>query len=170
MTDFNIATGAEQPINRTGVDNVQITGEKQGVLVGIDTGPDPNELVAADADSGTAIQAVGALLPEEVIDASSLPTGDHFQDLEQQLIEENRTLDGDRVVVVRYGVELVNDDDDTSFTPGEPVYLDTGGGYTQTKPSGSGDLVQTVGVALDPDGDGRDRILLHVDADYETLA
>lgn len=171
MTDFNIATGASQPINRTGIENNQVTGsDVQALPVGIDnSGTDP-QLVAADADSAEAVQAVGVLLPEEVIDPATIPTGDHFQDLEEQLVNEYRTLQGDRVTVVFTGVELVNDDDDTSFTPGEPVYLAIGGGFTQTKPSASGEVVQRLGVAATPNGEGYDRIILDVDFDYEVLA
>lgn len=168
MTDFNIATGAEQPINRTGVEDCQVAGENQGLPVGIqDNGDGTYSLVKADGDSTVAIPAVGVLFPEEVFDAATLPTGSHFVDLEEQLVHENKTLLGDRAVFVRYGIEMVNDDDDTAFTPGEPVLLGPGGGFTQTEPaSTSGDLRQVVGVALTPDDQGRDRVLLEVEADY----
>jgi hypothetical protein len=173
MVDFNLATGPSQPINRTGIENCQVSGsDVQATPVGIDnSGADP-QLVKADADSATAIHAVGVLFPEEVFDESTLPTGSHFQDLEEQLIHEFRTLKGDRVTVVFTGVELVNDDDDTTYTPSEPVYLAPGGGFTQTKPSSTGDIIQVLGVALTPDdnGDGKDRILLDVDWDYSTSA
>lgn len=174
MTDFNLATGNTGPINRSGFENNQVTGEDiQATPVGVQPDGDGGyEVVAADADSGAQIQAVGVLLPEEVVDPSTIPTGNNFQDLEEQLVQEYRTLQGDRVTAIFDGVELVNDDGDTDFTPGEPVYLDVGGGFTQTAPSGTGEIVQVLGVAFTPDdgGDGNDRILLDVERDYETLA
>jgi hypothetical protein len=179
MTDFNIATGEEQPLNRTGFSNVQVEGKNQGVPVGVDNSGAEPQLVRADADSGTAIQAVGVLFPREV-----LPAGQYggvnahpWDDVEAQIYEENRTKAGDRATVVRSGIEMVNDDGDTDFEPSEPVYLAPGGGFTQTKPSGSGDIVQVLGVAtteveneLDPGNDAKDRLFLEVDADYEVLA
>jgi hypothetical protein len=184
MTDFNIATGEEQPLNRTGFENVQLTGEHQGVPVGIDNSGAEPKLVRADAasdanDGGSApVQAVGVLFPREVMPADLSNVNTHpWDDVEAQIYREGRTLAGDRATVVRNGIEMVNDDSDTSFTPGEPVYLDVGGGFTQTKPSGSGEAVQVLGVAaspiansLDPDNSEKDRLFLEVDADYEVLA
>lgn len=173
MTDFNLATGNTGPINRTGVENVQVTGDDvQAIPVGIEAdGSGGWQLVEADADSGTAVNAVGVLLQEGVFDPSTLPTGQHFQDLEEQLVQENRTLLGDRCTVIFDGVELVNDDDDTDYTPGEPVYLGVGGGFTQTAPSNAGEVVQVLGVAFTPNegGDGADRLVLDVDWDYSTV-
>jgi hypothetical protein len=184
MTDFNIATGEEQPLNRTGFENIQLTGEHQGVPVGIDnSGTDP-QLVRADAASDAngagsgPVQAVGVLFNREV-----LPEGQYggvtthpWDDVEGQIYEENRTKVGDRCTVVRSGIEMVNDDADTSMTPGEPVYLDVGGGFTQTKPSGAGEAVQVLGVvasqianALDPNNSAKDRLFLEVDAEYSTV-
>lgn len=183
MPDWNIATGQEQPINRTGLDNIQETGENQGMLVGVDdSGTDP-KLVQADAASdadgaGAApVVAVGALFPREIIpeDVASYVTDHPWADVEEQIYTEERTLSGDRATVINYGVELVNDGDaDANFAPGEPVYLDVGGGLTQTKPSASGEAVQCVGVALTPEDEGngnvgRERVLLDVDFDYETV-
>lgn len=176
MTDFNIATGEEQPLNRTGVDNVQITGKNQGVPVGIDTsGVDP-QLVAADA--GTGVAAVGVLFPREVIPSNveGYVTEHPWENVEEQIYKENRTLSGDRATVVRYGIEMVNDDNDTSWTPGETVYLAAGGGFTNTPPSGDGDLVQEVGVVLteqeggvNPNNDGQTRIMLTVGESTEVV-
>lgn len=177
MTDFNIATGEEMPLNRTGFDNVQVTGEMQGVPVGVDNSGQEPQLVEADADAG--IPAVGVLFPREV-----LPDGQYggvnthpWDDVEAQIYEENRTKVGDRATVIRSGIEMINDDDDTDFTPGEPVYLAPGGGFTQTKPSTSGQIVQVLGVAattmddgLNPQDVSKDRLFLEIDADYETLA
>jgi hypothetical protein len=185
MTDFNIATGEEQPLNRTGVANVQVTGENQGVPVGIDNSVDPPQLVMADAasdanDAGTGpIQAVGVLFPREVLPAGKYGgvTTHPWDDVEAQIYEENRTKVGDRATVVRNGIEMVNDDEDTDYTPGEPVYLDVGGGFTQTKPTGSGEAVQVLGIAntvvaneLDPGNGAKDRLFLEVDAEYTVLA
>lgn len=171
MADWNLATGAEQPINRTGVEDVQVVGDDvQGTLVGVqDNGDGTYSLAAADADSAVARPAVGVLLPEEVIDAATIPTGQYLQDIEEQLVQENKTLKGDRATAIAYGVEMVNDADDTAFTPGDPVYLAVGGGFTQTAPAGTGEVVQTVGVCLPPNEDAGvgnvqgDRILLDVD-------
>lgn len=184
MTDFNIATGEEQPLNRTGIDNVQVTGEKQGVPVGIDYSLDPPQLVEADAaadanDAGTApIQAIGVLFPREVMPADLSNVTQHpWDDVEEQIYMEERTLTGDRATVVRNGIEMVNDDDDTDFDPSEPVFLDVGGGFTQTKPSTSGEAVQCLGVALTTMDDGmnpqnvsKDRLFLEIDPNYEVVA
>ena len=171
MVDFNIATGAEGPINRTGIEDVQVSGtDVQGTPMGVaDNGDGTYSLVAADADAATAIPCLGVLLPEEIVDLSTIPSGNYLQDIEEQLVNENKTLKGDRAVFVFEGIELVNNDDDTTFTPGQPVYLAPGGGFTQTKPSVAGEVVQTLGVALTPNHDGGvgteqgDRILLDVD-------
>jgi hypothetical protein len=185
MTDFNIATGEEQPLNRTGIANVQLTGEHQGVPVGIDYSGSEPKLVRADAasdanEAGTApVHAVGVLFPREVLPAGKYGgVNTHpWDDVEAQIYEENRTKAGDRATVVRGQIEMVNDDEDTDFAPGEPVYLDVGGGFTQTKPSGSGEAIQVLGVAttkveneLDPGNGAKDRLFLEIDADYEILA
>lgn len=178
MVDFNIATGAEQPLNRTGFPDNHVSGaDVQGTLVGIqDNGDGTYSLVEADADSSVAIPTVGVLFPEEVVDKDAIP--EHaLYDLHEQLVEENRTLKGDRATVIFTGIEMVNDDDDTDFDAGKPVYLDVGGGFTQTAPSASGEVVQRVGLALPPNEDGGigteqgDRILLDVDlTGFEVLA
>lgn len=184
MTDFNIATGEEQPLNRTGFDNAQITGENQGVPVGIDNSGAEPKLVRADAasdanEAGTGpIQAVGVLFPREIMPADLSNVTQHpWDDVEEQIYMEERTLSGERATAIRSGIEMVNDDDDTDFTPSEPVYLDVGGGFTQTKPSGSGEAVQCLGFACTTMDDGvnpqdvsKDRIFLEVSADYEVLA
>lgn len=171
--NFNIATGEEQPLNRTGIDNAQITGENQGVPVGVDnSGTDP-QLVAADAAAG--IPAVGVLFPREIMPADLSNVTQHpWDDVEEQVYREKRTLAGDRATVVRYGIEMVNDDDDTSWTPGEPVYLAAGGGFTNTPPSGDGDIVQELGVTLttmddgvNPENVSKDRFMLSVADSFE---
>ena len=67
---------------------------------------------------------------------------------------------------MKYGVILENADEDWGFTPGQPVYLAPGGGYTQTKPSAAGDIIQVVGEATD-DGEA---IFLDVQTGYEVAA
>lgn len=165
MANWNIATGEDQPLNRVAADNVQFEAD-QGQLVGIDySGAEP-KVVPADADSATAIHTVGAFFHEGVVDTSTWDASP-LAELEKQLADENLKQLGDRVTFVRYGIEMTNDDDDTTFSPGEPVLLAAGGGYTQTEPAGaSGDLRQVVGFALTPDDEGRDRIFLDVNADY----
>jgi len=186
MPEWNLATGDQQPINRTGLDNIQESGENQGMLVGVDNSGSEPKLVQADAasdangDGSAPISAVGALFPREIIpeDVQNYVNDHPWSDVEEQIYTEDRTLTGDRVTLVQFGVELVNDGNtDSGFTPGEPVYLDVGGGLTQTKPSGSGEAVQCVGVALTPEdmgpgttNQGRERVLLDVDFDYEVLA
>jgi len=184
MTDFNIATGEEHPVNRTGIDNVQIEGENQGVPVGIDNSGSEPMLVRADAaadanDGGSApVHAIGVLFPREVMPEDLSNVTQHpWDDVEETIYREERTLAGDRATVIRYGVEMVNDDDDTDFTPGEPVFLDVGGGFTQTAPSNTGEAVQPLGVALTVMEDGvnpqnvtKDRIMLDVSSNYEVVA
>lgn len=184
MTDFNIATGEEQPLNRTGIDNIQFTGEHQGVPVGIDNSGAEPQLVRADAgasanEAGSGpVTAIGVLFPREVLPAGQYGgvTTHPWDDVEAQIYEENRTKVGDRATVVRKDIELVNDDEDTTFTPGEPVYLDVGGGFTQTKPSTAGEAVQVLGIAttqveneLDPGVGAKDRLFLEVDAEYDMV-
>lgn len=166
MANWNIATGEDQPLNRVAADNVQFEAD-QGQLVGIDYSGTEPQVVPADAAAATAIHAVGAFFHEGVVDTSGWDASP-LAELEKQLADENLKQLGDRVTFVRYGIEMTNDDDDTTFDPGEPVYLAAGGGYTQTAPAGTGDVVQVVGFALTPDDEGRDRIYLDVNADYTT--
>lgn len=186
MSDFNIATGEHQPLNRTGIANVQLTGEKQGTPVGIDTsGTDP-KLVPADAapDANEAnsgpVPAIGVLMEREVLPDGKyggVNTPHPWDDVEAQVYaEEGRTREGDRVTVIRYGIEMVDDDSDAGFTPGEPVYLAEGGGFTQTAPTTGGAAVQVLGVSvtqvensLDPNNAGKDRFFLDVSIDYDTV-
>lgn len=149
MTDFKIATGAEQPINT----HAALAGEKfeQGDLVGINSA---GKMVKADADAASTVMAVGvAFGPVDLLsDYSSMP------DAVQSAVEANRVLvDRDRISAVVYGIEAENNDADSGFTPGEPVYLAPGGGYTQTRPTTTGDLIQVVGTALTAE-----RVAVHV--------
>lgn len=152
MAHIRIATGAEQPINRDAAVS-QLAGE-EGDLVGMDANGD---WVAADADSGVAQKASG-VLAAPVTDPADFPN----EEL-RIIVESERELVGEtRIAVVKYGVILENADEDWGFTPGEPVYLAPGGGFTQTAPSGAGDLVQIVGEATD-DGEA---LFLDVETGY----
>lgn len=161
MVNPQIATSAEQPINSDGATAVDAGSE--GDLVGLNT---DGELVTADAASGEQVAAVGALAGP-VDDPANWPSEDSQFNYARQQALSNRAVIGDtKVGFIRYGVEVYNNDQDWGFTPGEPVYLDVGGGFTQTEPSASGELVQIVGFA-GPDGE---TVFLEIDADYETLA
>lgn len=157
MVDARIATGAEQPIHSDGTPSTVTLSE--GDLVGLDSN---GELVAADADSGTAVKAVGAAAVP-VDDPSTYPSGQF--EYAAKAAEANRaSINDEKIGYVKYGVEIVNQDEDWGFTPGEPVYLDVGGGYTQTEPTGTGEVQQVVGEA-GPDGES---VFLDVAVDYTT--
>lgn len=156
MVDIRVATGAEQPIHSDGAVSTVTGGE--GDLVGLDSN---GELVAADAASGTAVPAIG-LLTDNVDDPANYPTGQF--EAAAKIAEANRNLiNDDKASYIRYGAEIENYDADWGFTPGEPVYLATGGGFTQTKPSGSGEVQQRLGVAV-----AAEVIHLQIDPDYTT--
>lgn len=157
MTDIGIATGAEQPINRDG--RVPAEELDEGDLVGLNA---DGELVAADADAAAQIQAIGVAFAP-VVDESK-----YFDETVRQAVHsEQVTLqNGNRIAYVRYGVILENADEDWGFTPGEPVYLAVGGGFTDVAPSGTDEVVQCVGYAID-DGEA---VFLDIDADYEVSA
>jgi hypothetical protein len=155
MVHARIATGAEQPINRDG--GLAQAVVQEGDLVGLDANGD---VVKADADSATAISAVGisAAPTDDLANYSGSP------DTVRSIIESERVLIGrDRVAFINHGVIVENADEDWDFTPGEPVLLAAGGGYTQDEPAGaSGDLRQVVGVAIE-DGNA---LFLNVNYDY----
>jgi hypothetical protein len=158
MVDARIATSAEQPMNSDGA--VSTVEASEGDLVGLDGN---GEIVAADAATGTAIPAVG-VLATPVDDPANYPSG-QFQYAAETANANRAQINDQKVGFVRYGVEVVNEDGDWGFTPGEPVYLGEGGGWTQTKPADTGDLVQYVGTAL-PDGES---VFLDIDGDYTTV-
>ena len=156
MVNVNIATGAEQPINRHGA----TAGEEmqEGDLVGIDA---EGEMVQATADSAGPVMALGvALTPADDL-------ANYTEVATRLTVESERALIGrDRVSAISNGVEVENGDRDWGFTPGEPVYLAPGGGFTQTEPSAVGDLIQVVGEATD-DGEA---LFLDVETGYEVVA
>lgn len=158
MTNVQIATSAEQPINSDGA--VSTVTLSEGDLVGLNSDGD---IVGADAATGTAIPAVG-VAATPVDDPSGYPTGQF--EYASKLAEANRAaINEDRVGYVRYGVELENTDTDWGFTPGEPVYLAEGGGFTQTAPSDTGDIQQCLGYAIEAEV-----VMLEIDPDYVTSA
>lgn len=160
MVDVRIATGAEQPINSDGTPSTVEASE--GDLVALDGN---GEIIAADADTGVQEPAVG-VLATPVDDPANYPSeSGQFNYARQQALANRATINDEKVGYVRYGVEVVNEDADWGFSPGEPVYLATGGGYTQTEPSASGDLVQYLGTA-GPDGES---VFLEINGDYETV-
>ncbi|WP_330630669.1 hypothetical protein [Halocatena halophila] len=117
--------------------------------------------VAADAASGTAVNALG-VLAAPVTDPADFASVPEVQDV---IVSERELVGENRIAAVKNGVILVNSDEDWGFTPGQPIYLGTGGGFTQTKPSASGDIVQILGVAIN---DGNE-MFLDVDYGYETV-
>lgn len=139
MVNARIATGAEMPINKHG-SAAQYAGE-EAELVGIDSNGD---VVMADSDSLVLVKARGVLFGP-VTDVSALTDGP-----EKRAIQANRTLLGDKVSYIQYGVVIENSDEDWNFAKGGDVYLAPGGGFTDTKPAGaSGDMVQVVGYAIE---------------------
>jgi len=157
MANPKIATSAEQPINSDGAVAAETGAE--GDLVGLDSNGD---VVVANADSGTQVAAVG-VLATPVDDPANYPSGQF--EYAAKLAEANRVaVDDGKVGYVSYGVEIYNDDEDWNFTPGEPVYLDTGGGYTQSEPGATDEVQQCVGYAAE-DGE---TVFLDIQHDYTT--
>jgi len=145
MSNWKIATGAEQPINRHAGAAVEEAWE--GDFVGLaDDGDGNAEVREADAAAAEAQPALGVLMaPVKATDAN-------YPDfVNNQIIAERMAVvgEGDRVTFIQYGIVLENGDRDDALDIGEPVYLATGGGFTQTAPSGTGDLVQVVGYAIE---------------------
>lgn len=161
MVDARIATSAEQPINSNGAVSTAVVEEGDLVSQNAD-----GDLVAADADSGAQYPAVG-LMATPTDDPSSYPGG-QFEYAAKQAEANRALINEDKVGYVKYGVEVVNEDEDWDFsTDGDSrVYLDTGGGFTQTPPSASGDVVQVVGHAID---DGN-TLMLDIQTDFEIVA
>jgi hypothetical protein len=156
MVHARIATGAEQPINRDGA--VSQYAGAEGDLVGMDANGD---WVLADADNGTAVNAVG------VMAAPVTDPANYTHEELRVIIESERELVGEsRIGAVKYGIIIENADEDWGFAPGQPVYLAPGGGYTQTVPTTIGDLVQIVGLATD-DGEA---VFVDVESGYEVVA
>jgi len=169
MTDFNFSKARNHPLNRDG-ETIEVKASEGDVVGLTENGSGETEMVVADADAGVQQPALGFLL-EEVQDPSNVSVSG-FQDayieqrqLRREMREDDYTLVGDEATYVSYGVFVENVDEDTDFTPNEPVYLGVGGGLTQTAPSASGELVQRLGVAVDAHS-----VFVDVEFDYETKA
>lgn len=163
MVNWNWARGKNEPYNRAGYRNAQYAAS-EGELVSVTLDGNGDEQVV-QADAATGEPAVGMAI-SEIIDPATLSSA--LDGLEKDLARTNDyTLIGDRVPAFKFGVEIVNDDGDTNFTEGDPVYLDEGGGYTQDPPSGNGSIRQVVARALGKDEDGRDRMMLDVRSEYK---
>lgn len=138
MADVNIATSAEQPINR----HAAVAGEEmhEGDPVGID---EHGHMVAADPENG--IPALGvALTPATDLDKFT-------QEEVSLVVEANRSVVGEhRVTAVKYGVEVEDSSGEWNLTPGHPVYLAADGGFTQNVPEAPAEFVQVLGTALTP--------------------
>lgn len=167
--NFKFSKVKDTPLNRDGETSEPTFTGTEGDLIGLTENVDEETIaVHADAASGTAQPAMGVLL-EEVRDRSYWTANLHDNGtMSRQLdaaYEINRTLPGDEVTYVSYGIYVEDVDDEVDFTPNEPVYLDVGGGVTQTAPSASGEIVQVLGVAVDTH-----TFMLDVQFDYETNA
>lgn len=167
MVNFNFRKVKNEPLNRDGESSEgTFTGEEADV-VGLDADADGETIaVPADADSAVAQPAIG-LLMEDVRDRSYWSTNLHDNGTMSRRLDEEyntkSTQPGDEVTYFTHGVYVEDEDGTKSFTPNEPVYLAVGGGVTQTKPSGTGDLVQYLGVAVDAT-----TFYLDVDHEYQT--
>lgn len=157
MTNPKIVTSAEQPINTDGAVST-VTGD-EGDLVGLDGN---GELASADADSAVAQPAVG-VLATPVVDPSTFPGG-KYEYVDKQRESRELQINDNKAPYVINGVVIENQDADWGFTPNEPVYLAVGGGFTQTKPSGTGELQQYLGVAVEAE-----QVLLDIDHEYATV-
>jgi len=169
--DLNISKMRNHPLNRDG-ETITVQAE-EGDLVGLTENADgETEMVSADADSASPQPAIGVLL-ETTQDPSNITVSGYEDDYieQRQLRREVRerdgyTLVGDEATYVLGGIYVSDVDETLDLTPNEPVYLDVGGGVTQTKPDGStGNVIQYLGVAVDAT-----TFYLDVDHEYETAA
>lgn len=169
MTNFKFAKVKDAPLNRDGETSEGSFTGTEGDVIGLTANADgETEVVGADADSAVAQPAIGVLL-ENVRDRSYWSTNLHDNGTMGRRLDEaydtQRTQPGDEVTYVRYGIYCEDVDGDVAFTPNEPVYLDAGGGVTQTAPATTGDIQQVLGVAVN-----ETTFMLDVAADYETSA
>jgi len=168
MTDVNVASMGERIENRQASGVVQYTAS-EGDLVAVDGNGD---VVQADATNGVSGKARGVSLGP-ARDLSNYPQDPEIPQTEQ-MVKANYTLVGeDRLAYFEYGVRVRNADQDWDFTPGADIYLDEGGGFTETAPSTSGSVVQKVGYAKPgPDESGvSNEVVIHIDqAADETVA
>lgn len=169
MVNFKFSKVKDTPLNRDGeTSEGTFTGTEADVIGLTENGDGDTEVVGADADSASPQPAIGVLL-EDVRDRSYWSANLHDNGTMSRQLDEsyakNRTHPGDEVTYVSYGIYVEDVDDEKDFTPNEPVYLDVGGGVTQTAPSTTGDIQQVLGVAVDAH-----TFKLDVAADYETSA
>lgn len=167
--NFKFSKVKDTPLNRDGETSEATFTGTEGDLIGLTENVDgETEVVGADADSASPQPAIGVLL-EDVRDRSYWSTNLHDNGtMDRQLDAQydiNRTQPGDEVTYVSYGIYVEDVDDEVDFTPNEPVYLDVGGGVTQTAPSTTGDLIQVLGVAVNTH-----TFKLDVASTYETSA
>lgn len=108
------------------------------------------EFVLADAADGVQGQAV-AMAAQDAYDLSSLDGNVAEEFLKNKMTEEKSVLvgEGQRAGGFRNDILVTDRDGLDAFTPGQPVYLASGGGVTQTKPATTGNAVQIVGIAQD---------------------
>ena len=163
MSDYHIATGAEQPINRHA--GAAVVEADEGNLVGLaDDGSGNAEVRPADADSASPQPALGVQMSPVTAQDPNYPDF-----VNNQIVSERMAVVGedDRVAFIQYGVVLEDGERAAGeeLEIGEPVYLAVGGGFTQTKPSGTGELVQSVGYAIEEFA-----FVVDVSADYEVAA
>ncbi|TYL35851.1 hypothetical protein CV102_25620 [Natronococcus pandeyae] len=142
--ELRITNDADLHNNRAGA--VSAVELEEGQLVGLNAS---GQIVEADADSAAPVKAVGVSLT----DVMDLDARAELEPAFRATLEAQRTLVGkDRVAFADHGIDLIDLDEGSSFTPGEPVYLAVGGGFTSVAPDdGAGELVQVVGYALTED-------------------
>ena len=170
MVNFKFAKFKDAPLNRDGetLDPEVALPQTEGDVVGLTTNVD-GETIVVPADAADTVQqpAVGILM-EDVYDRSHWSANLHDNGSMGRRLDaaydEERTQAGDEVTYFTHGIYLEDEDGEKAFTPNEPVYLDVGGGVTQTEPSGTaGNLIQVLGVAVN-----ETTFLLDVDYDYST--
>lgn len=169
--NFKFSKFKDTPLNRDGetLDPDISLPVLEGDVVGLSTDADGNTIaVPADADSAVAQPAIGVLMEEvrarSYWNATLHDNGSMTRRLDD-LYEKERTQAGDEITYFTHGIYLEDEDGDVAFDVNEPVYLDVGGGVTQTEPSGTGELQQVLGVAVNDT-----TFLLDLDFDYATSA
>lgn len=170
MTNFNFAKFKDTPLNRDGetLDENVTLPVLEGDFVGLTTNVDgETRVVPADADSASAQPAIGVQM-EDARARSYWSTTLHDNGSMSRKLDEayakERTQAGDEVTYFTHGIYLEDEDGTVSFNTNEPVYLDVGGGVTQTKPSAVGDVVQKLGTAVNAT-----TFLLNVEEAYEVV-
>lgn len=161
-------------IKPSGPTAATFTGE-QGQLCGLNAAGEVVQATAAADGSGSPsasgpIAARGVLFPDHVTDLSN--------DSEAQAVQAaklykgaNDTLAGEhRASLVAHGFIVQNEDQDWGFNCDQPVYLGPSGGFTQTKPSTAGQIVQAVGFPVNLDRyPAGEAVWIDVDTDYTTV-